>query len=111
MSSKGNCWDNAPSESFFATLKKELGANFISYEAADFALRRYIDWYNASRRHSFNEGLSSIKKEIVHYTQVVRSLWTRKSDQLHRSPASCLGPRARRLGMVPCRTCGPLSAV
>ena len=24
MSRKGNCWDNAPRESFFATLKKEL---------------------------------------------------------------------------------------
>jgi putative transposase len=24
MSRKGNCWDNAPMESFFATLKKEL---------------------------------------------------------------------------------------
>ena len=24
MSRKGNCWDNAPSESFFATLKTEL---------------------------------------------------------------------------------------
>lgn len=24
MSRKGNCWDNAPTESFFATLKKEL---------------------------------------------------------------------------------------
>jgi putative transposase len=24
MSRKGNCWDNAPVESFFATLKKEL---------------------------------------------------------------------------------------
>ena len=24
MSRKGDCWDNAPMESFFATLKKEL---------------------------------------------------------------------------------------
>lgn len=71
MSRKGNCWDNAPSESFFATLKKELGSIFISFEAAEFATSRYIDWYNTTRRHSFNTGLSPIKKELVAHMKLV----------------------------------------
>ena len=32
MSRKGNCWDNAVVESFFATLKVELGRTFDSIE-------------------------------------------------------------------------------
>ena len=68
MSRKANCWDNSPSESFFATLKKELGSTFISFEAGQFALKKYIDWYNTTRRHSFNSGMSPIKKELAAYT-------------------------------------------
>ena len=30
MSRKGNCWDNAPVESFFSSLKIELGDRFSS---------------------------------------------------------------------------------
>jgi putative transposase len=55
MSRKGDCWDNAVVESFFATLKKELGANegWPTRDAAHAALARYIDgWYNYQRRHS-----------------------------------------------------------
>jgi transposase InsO family protein len=33
MSRKGDCWDNAPMESFFATLKREL------VEGADYQTR------------------------------------------------------------------------
>ena len=32
MSRKGNCWDNAPTESFFATLKKEIGDLKLCHE-------------------------------------------------------------------------------
>ena len=71
MSRKGNCWDNAPSESFFATLKRELGETFISPEAARAALSRYFEWYNAARRHSHNIGLSPINKEIAQCMQRV----------------------------------------
>jgi transposase InsO family protein len=70
MSRKANCWDNSPSESFFATLKKELGSTFISFEAGQFALKKYIDWYNTTRRHSFNSGMSPIKKELAAYTRI-----------------------------------------
>lgn len=55
MSRKGNCWDNAPMESFFATLKKEL-IHLEQYETREEArqsLFEYIElFYNRVRRHS-----------------------------------------------------------
>jgi putative transposase len=71
MSRTGNCWDNAPSESFFATLKRELGETFISFDAAQKAISEYIQWYNDVRRHSHNDGISPLKKELVMYNQIV----------------------------------------
>jgi transposase InsO family protein len=55
MSRLGDCWDNAPMESFFASLKKELvhGAHFASRAEARAALFEYIEvFYNNQRRHS-----------------------------------------------------------
>jgi transposase InsO family protein len=55
MSRRGNCWDNAVAESFFATLTKELlgEAIFPSRAAACRALVTFIErWYNTRRRHS-----------------------------------------------------------
>ena len=55
MSRKGNCWDNAPAESFFATLKKELVHHEVyeTREAARASLFDYIEvFYNRERRHS-----------------------------------------------------------
>ena len=55
MSRKGNCWDNAVVESFFATLKRELldGQVFESREVARAAIFEYIEvFYNRQRRHS-----------------------------------------------------------
>ena len=55
MSRKGNCWDNAPMESFFASLKKELvqGEDYFTREHARASIFEYIEsWYNRVRRHS-----------------------------------------------------------
>jgi transposase InsO family protein len=55
MSAKGNCWDNAVAESFFATLKKELvcGNVYRTRAAARDAIFEYIEvFYNRRRRHS-----------------------------------------------------------
>ena len=44
MSGKGNCWDNASMESFFATLKAELPVSvFDSHAAARGAVFDYIE--------------------------------------------------------------------
>jgi putative transposase len=55
MSRKADCWDNAPMESFFASLKKELvhGADFATRAEARAAIFEYIEvFYNNQRRHS-----------------------------------------------------------
>jgi len=55
MSRKGNCWDNAPMESFFHTLKVELvhHESFKTREEAKQAIFDYIEvFYNRQRRHS-----------------------------------------------------------
>jgi putative transposase len=55
MSRRANCWDNAPMESFFASLKKELvhDAQFATRAEARAAIFEYIEvFYNRHRRHS-----------------------------------------------------------
>jgi len=55
MSAKGDCYDNAVAESFFATLEFELimRNNWTSKADARRAIFRYIEtWYNPRRRHS-----------------------------------------------------------
>lgn len=55
MSRKGNCYDNAFAESFFATLKKELiyRNHYKTKNEAKKAIFEYIEvWYNRERLHS-----------------------------------------------------------
>jgi putative transposase len=53
MSRRGNCYDNAVMESFFSTVKYELGEHFDSHSAAKMELFEYIEvFYNQRRRHS-----------------------------------------------------------
>lgn len=55
MSRRGDCWDNAVAESFFATLKRELvaDADWQTRDEARMAVFEYIEvWYNQQRRHS-----------------------------------------------------------
>ena len=55
MSRKGNCWDNAPMESFFHSLKTEW-VDFEDYKSrseARSSVFSYIEFfYNRKRRHS-----------------------------------------------------------
>lgn len=55
MSRKGNCWDNAPMESFFSRFKVELiyAEQYQSIEEAKSGIFEYIEiFYNRLRRHS-----------------------------------------------------------
>jgi putative transposase len=55
MSRRANCWDNAPMESFFASLKKELthDEDYATREEARASLFEYIEvFFNRVRRHS-----------------------------------------------------------
>ena len=66
MSRKGDCWDNAVAESFFATLEFELilTHDWPTRDAARRALFRYIEiWYNRERRHSTLDYVSPARYE------------------------------------------------
>jgi transposase InsO family protein len=55
MSRRGNCWDNAPMESFFASLKKELvhHEDYATRAEAKASIFEYLEaFYNRVRRHS-----------------------------------------------------------
>lgn len=66
MSRRANCWDNAPMESFFASLKKELvhGEVFATRAEARAALFESIEVFsNRTRRHSSLRSRSPIEHE------------------------------------------------
>ena len=66
MSRKGNCWDNAVAESFFATLKKELISrdSWPTRRGARAAIHEYITlFYNSRRRHSYLGFMSPMEFE------------------------------------------------
>jgi transposase InsO family protein len=66
MSRRGDCWDNAVAESFFATLEHELLADttFASHADARQAIFEFIEvWYNRQRRHSSLNYVSPVHYE------------------------------------------------
>lgn len=66
MSRKGNCWDNAVSESFFHSLKTELvhHEKYKTREEARLSILEYIEiFYNRVRLHSYNDYMSPVEFE------------------------------------------------
>ncbi len=52
MSRKGNCWDNAPQESFFGHMKDEIRdeiAECVKFEEVKAVVDEWIDYYNNDR--------------------------------------------------------------
>lgn len=54
MSRKGNCWDNAPTERFFRSLKHEQlnYEKFKTQDATKLSVIDYLAFYNSRRSHS-----------------------------------------------------------
>ena len=68
MSRKGNCWDNAPQESFFGHMKDEIGelvANCLTFEEVRIVVDDWMDYYNNDRYQWELEKLSP--KEYYEY--------------------------------------------
>ena len=77
MSRKGDCWDNAVAESFFATIKGEM----IDHEeyptrcSAIAAIADYIDgFYNPCRRHSALNYVSPIEFELKFMSEKIEKM-------------------------------------
>lgn len=66
MSRVGDCWDNAVAESFFATLKRELGDTFPSRSEANRSVGAFIHYYNLTRLHSTNNYQSPVQRELAY---------------------------------------------
>lgn len=67
MSRKGNCWDNAPMESFFHTLKTELvmHCDYKTRDQARSSVFEYMEvFYNRQRRHSAIEYAAPLDFEV-----------------------------------------------
>ena len=68
MSAKGNCWDNAVAESFFATLEFELleGKPMQSRAIARDGLGEFIEiYYNRQRSHQTLDYKTPVQLEDV----------------------------------------------
>jgi putative transposase len=66
MSRRGNCWDNAPTERLFRSLKSEWvpATGYPTFRAAMQDISAYLmDWYNWQRPHQANAGLAPGKAE------------------------------------------------
>lgn len=67
MSRRGQCWDNAPTESWFGTLKQETGLGkwyLENIKEVEVAIFDWIEnWYNPKRRHSSLDYCSPIEFE------------------------------------------------
>jgi putative transposase len=68
MSRRGNCWDNAVSESFFSTLKFEIDAKLDGTETklqVFNAVKDYMHFYNFNRLHSTIGYTTPVQFEIT----------------------------------------------
>ncbi|WP_134806437.1 IS3-like element IS600 family transposase [Shigella dysenteriae] len=76
MSRKGNCYDNAPMESFWGTLKNESLSHyrFNNRDEAISVIREYIEiFYNRQRRHSRLRNISPAAfREKYHQMAVLK---------------------------------------
>jgi len=89
MSRKGNCYDNAVMESFFATLKKEL-VHQADYATREAARRSIFEWmevfYNRDRRHTALGGLSPDEYEEAEEGGSLEPHPQRQASELPSSP-------------------------
>ncbi len=86
MSRKGNCWDNAVTETLFGSLKVERlhGERFQTIRQAKDAVLAWLLWYNRQRMHSTLNYLSPAEFE---------SRWENAGSQ---AAANGCGDRNRR---------------
>jgi putative transposase len=85
MSRRANCWDNAVMESWFGTLKAELGDTFPDVRTADDLLFGYIEtFYNTRRMHSYLNYQSPAEFELAFHQR--HQLKQQQAPRVSRTP-------------------------
>jgi hypothetical protein len=111
MSRKGSCWDNAPTESFFNSLKNERvhGTRYRTHREAVADLFEYIEvFYNRSRRHSSLGFISPTQfmQDCWWLSEgcgrITRGLWKAKNREPHFPSASDPDARGWQPGAMRC---------
>jgi putative transposase len=68
MSRKGQCWDNAPTESFFRSFKRERGLRRLTLAGQGEVEMLVLDWietwYSLRRKHTFNGYRGPAEREM-----------------------------------------------
>lgn len=70
MSRRGNCWDNAPMERFFRSLKTEWvpKCGYINFVEAECSITKYIaGYYSSIRPHQYNNGKTPNEAERLFF--------------------------------------------
>jgi transposase InsO family protein len=60
MSRRGNCWDNAPQESFFGHMKEELRSRFKDWQTFDEIKADIDDWMDYYNNDRYQLGLNKL---------------------------------------------------
>ncbi len=69
MSRRGNCWDNAPQESFFGHMKQEIfkyQSEWTSFEKVKQRIDDWIDYYN-NHRYQKQLGMMAPSEYYIYY--------------------------------------------
>ena len=68
MSRRGNCWDNAPQESFYGHMKDELADKMALWETFDDAKRDIDDWFDYYNNDRYQWQLAKLSpRQYYHY--------------------------------------------
>ena len=70
MSRKGNCWDNAPQESFFGHMKDEIAYLIAEYETFAEVRNRLLDWMDYYNNERYQWGLLKLAPTQFYYYKV-----------------------------------------
>jgi transposase InsO family protein len=94
MSRRGNCWDNAPQESFFGHMKDEISLKECeTFEAVCYCIDDYIDYYNNERyqwklaKLAPNQYADYIKSGIYPLSEVIQN-----PEQKQENSVDCIHP-------------------
>ena len=101
MSRRGNCWDNAPMERLFRSLKTEWvpAMGYQSLAAARKDISNYLmGYYNTERPHAFNGGIAPVlaEEKLKSVSGVVR-----RNPRNFRQPSSSPATSASRSMNLP----------